>query len=359
MGRSATTALLLVVAGVCSALAEEPAPEKPILVALDFRSTFDEGKMGAKVAEIITGHARRSGRFQTYDPITRDEILDSLRFRVEPETAPEEVARVGREGFAARYVFWGEVHPGRAGFRIRFKAVDCAAEPPRLLIDEERAAEDVHRIPLIVDEVLRRLTGEKPPARAADPAAERAWRRNPNLLPNGSFEKGTGHPAGWEPLPDYVHWVANPDGPGRCIRFDLDRGRARSYGGLYRSDYIPLRPGATYRFQVRIKSLGLTPMVFLKCYAQFPTQRREVYRRPIHAEATPAWTTYTTDFTPRHAGYVPRWLRVQLYAYGAEAGTVYFDDCILKEIKPPPSGSTPASGVNGGREVPRGSTEGH
>lgn len=356
MRRWAALGLVLVVAGASSAATEEPTSEKPILVALDFRSTFDAGKMGAKVAEIITGHARRSGKFQTYDRITRDEILDRLRFRAQPETAPEEVARVGREGFAARYVFWGEVRPARAGFYLRFKAVDAAAEPPVLLIDEERAAEDVHRIPLIVDEVLRRLTGEEPPVKAPDPAVERAWRRNPNLLADGAFEKGTDHPAGWEELPDYVGWVADPDGPGRVIKFDLDRQRARSYGGLYLSDYIPLRPGATYRFQVRIKSLGPTPMVFLKGYAQFPTQRREVFRRPIHAEPTGTWTTYTTDFAPRHSTYVPRWLRVQLYAYGADAGTVYFDDCVLKEVKPPPADRTPVSRE---REVPRGEKEGH
>jgi hypothetical protein len=136
--------------------------------------------------------------------------------------------------------------------------------------------------------------------------------------------------------------VSSPDKGGKCLRFDLDRERARSYGGLYYSDYVDLRPGATYRFQVRIKSSGLTPMVFLKCSAEFPPafgfegQRREVYRRPIHAQATASWTTYTTDFTPRHSRYTPRWLRVMLYAYGADAGTVYFDNCILKEIKPPP-----------------------
>ena len=331
-------AVLLLAAGLWAA---ERSAAKPALVALDFRSTFDDGKMGRRLAEIVTGHAGRSGRFETYDFLSRDEVLESFGFTAEPETLPEEVARIGREGFAARYVFWGEVRPARAGYFVHFKAVDCAGETALLVLNEEHAADDVHKIPLIVEEVLRHLTGEPEPVKELDPAAERAWKVTPNLLANGSFEKGTGHPAGWEELPDYAQWAANPDGPGKCIQFDLDRERARSYGGLYYSDPVTLRPGATYRFQVRIKSLRPTPMVFLKCYDEFPdkfgfeAQRREVYRRPIHAEATQAWTTYSTDFVPRHPRYTPRWLRVMLYAYGAEAGQVYFDECILKEIKPP------------------------
>ena len=348
----------LVVLCLTSGLAApESASGKPVLVALDFRSTYDDGEMGAKVAQVITGHAGRSGEFQTYDFLSRDEILGALGFKAGPETSPEEVAKVGREGFGAKYVFWGEVRPARSGCYIHFKTVDCTVEPPRLVIDEGRAADDVHKIPLIVDEVLRKLTGTPEPVEAPDPAAERAWKVNQNLLPNGSFEKGADHPEGWEELPEYAQLVVSPDGPGRCITFDLDRERARSYGGLYRSDYVALRPGATYRFQVRIKSLGPTPMVFLKCYDELPAkfgfglrplrvpaERREVYRRPIHAEATGAWTTYTTDFTPEHKQYTPRWLRVQLYAYGAEAGVVYFDDCVLKEIKPPPVGSRKQGG---------------
>ncbi|MCK4299993.1 MAG: hypothetical protein KAX80_10700, partial [Planctomycetes bacterium] len=75
----------LVVLGVTSGLAApESASGKPVLVALDFRSTYDDGKMGAKVAEVITGHARRSGKFQTYDFLSRDEILGALGFEAGP-----------------------------------------------------------------------------------------------------------------------------------------------------------------------------------------------------------------------------------------------------------------------------------
>jgi len=342
--RGLVGACLAVLCVALASLAGEPASAKPVLVALDFRSTYDQGKMGAKVAEVITGHALRSGKFQTYDVLSRDEVLSALGFEAGPRTPPEEVAKVGREGFGAKYVLWGEVRPARSGCYIRFKAVDCTTDPPQLVINEEQAAGDVHQIPLIVDDVLRRLTGEPAPVGKTDPASERAWKVNPNLLPNGSFEEGSEQPVGWEELPDYASWLANPDGPGKCMKFDLDRARARSHGGLYYSDYVTLRPGATYRFQVRIKSLRPTPMVFLKCYDElpakfgFPAQRREVYRRPIHAEPTGAWETYTTDFTPRSPQYTPRWLRVMLYAYGGEAGVVYYDDCVLKEIKPPPAG---------------------
>lgn len=323
--------------------AADPRAPKPGLVALDFRSTFDGGEMGAKVAEIITGHAARSGKFQTYDVLSRDEVLTHLGFRAEPETPADQVARAGREGFGAAYVFWGEVQPARAGYVVHLRVVDCRGEPAKLVIDEERAAENVHVIPGLVDEALRQLTGESAPVKAPDPTAERAWQTNPNLLPNGSFEKGSDRPADWDPLPDYAHWVANPDGGGRCLQFDLDRGRAETAGALYYSDYVPLQPGATYRFQTRVKSLGPTGKVFLKAYDEFPAtlgfpaQRRMVYEELINGEPTGGWTTYSGDFTPRHGAYTPRWLRVMLYAY-LEPGVIYFDDCVLKEIKPPQTG---------------------
>jgi len=344
MRRLVTLTVVMLCASAAAWLeAAEPSAPKPILVALDFRSTFDGGEMGAKVAEVISGHAARSGKFQTYDVLSRDEVLTHLGFRAEPETPAEDVARAGREGFGASFVFWGEVQPARAGYTIHFKAVDCTAEPAKLVIDEERSAENVHMIPLLVDEVLRQLTGEPAPVKVPDPAAERAWETNPNLLPNGSFEKGSEQPAGWQPLPDYARWVANPDGGGRCLQFDLDRERAESYGGLYYSDYVPLRPGATYRFQVRVKSLGPTPKVFLKAYEDFPTtflfpaQPRMVYEELINGTPTGGWVTYSGDFTPHHATYTPRSLRVMLYAY-LKPGAIYFDDCVLKEIKPPQAG---------------------
>jgi hypothetical protein len=341
MRRLLTLTLLALCAPAATLLeAAEPAPAKPVLVALDFRSTFDGGVMGAKVAEIISGHAARTGKFQTYDALSRDEVLTHLGFRAEPETAEEEVARAGREGFGATYVFWGEVQPARVGYVVRFKAVDCRGEPAKLVINEERSAENVHVIPGLVDEVLRQLTGEAAPVTAPDPAAERAWQTNPNLLPNGSFEKGSDRPAGWDPLPDYAHWVASPDGGGRCLQFDLDKGRAETYGGLYYSDYVTLRPGATYRFQVRVKSLGPTPKVFLKGYHDFPAtfgfpaERRMIYEELINGTPTGGWATCSGDFTPHHATYTPHWLRVMLYAY-LKPGVIYFDDCVLKEIKPP------------------------
>jgi len=50
------------------------------------------------------------------------------------------------------------------------------------------------------------------------------------------------------------------------------------------------------------------------------------------------WNTHTEDFTPRHTKYTPQWGRVMLYAY-LGAGQVDFDDVIVKQIAPPPTGA--------------------
>ena len=49
------------------------------------------------------------------------------------------------------------------------------------------------------------------------------------------------------------------------------------------------------------------------------------------------WNTHTEDFTPKHSKYAPKWGRVMLYAY-LGAGQVDFDDVIVKQIVPPPTG---------------------
>ncbi|MEO8498294.1 MAG: hypothetical protein ABI614_24795, partial [Planctomycetota bacterium] len=46
------------------------------------------------------------------------------------------------------------------------------------------------------------------------------------------------------------------------------------------------------------------------------------------------------DFTPQHTQFSPKWGRVMLYAY-YPAGTVDWDDVIVKQIKSPPKNHDP------------------
>jgi hypothetical protein len=165
----------------------------------------------------------------------------------------------------------------------------------------------------------------------------------------GDFEKGRTAPDGWSPLPKHVTWVTSASrGEGRFLRFTIPPDVAETTGVLSYSDYFPIRKEATYRFQCRWRSSGSAVKVFVKCYDEFPTQfartgatpttqRREVFRSQQNLKG-PAntWNVQTEDFTPTHARFNPRWGRVMLYGY-YPAGTVEWDDVVVKEIRPAPT----------------------
>ena len=145
------------------------------------------------------------------------------------------------------------------------------------------------------------------------------------------------------------------------IRFTLNEEVAGTSGVLYYSDPFPVEKGATYRFQCRWKSTGSAAKVFIKCYDELPTEfpagsvsgrstteGREVYRSQQNLEGSPGvWNVQTEDFTPLHSRFTPRWGRVMLYAYWP-AGTVEWDDIMVKRIATAP----PASPAGKGREGP-------
>jgi hypothetical protein len=135
---------------------------------------------------------------------------------------------------------------------------------------------------------------------------------------------------------------------------------------MYYSNEFPIEAGAVYRFQCRWRTDGPAVKVFIKCYDEEKTdyraaspaaargvdagpygslnapagrERREVYRSQQNLYGPKnAWNVQTEDFTPKHVKYTPRWGRVMLYAY-LGAGTVEFDDVVLKQVVPPPSAS--------------------
>ncbi len=131
--------------------------------------------------------------------------------------------------------------------------------------------------------------------------------------------------------------------PNKFVRFTLDKDVAENEGVMYYSDWFPVVEGAKYRFQCRWRSSGPAAKVFVKCYDYLSQSgdRREVYRSQQNLKGpTGVWNTHTEDFTPKAPKYSPQWGRVMLYAY-LTAGTVDWDDVVVKQILPPPQ-SQPA-----------------
>jgi len=195
----------------------------------------------------------------------------------------------------------------------------------------------------------------------------------PNLVKNGDFELGGDEPDHWEPITREGISIEDVGPPhGRVLRFDVPRDIARTTGLMYYSDYIPIQPDTTYRFQMDVKiakSSGCTSIVFVKGYTDFRGREHMIYNRKKeiifdkkdeHKDKTdPAyraehgivrpdeWGKLSIYFTPQSprgskalehratAMPIVDRIRVDLYAYGGDAGTIWFDNVrITREDDP-------------------------
>jgi hypothetical protein len=363
------------------------ADDRKVAVPFDFVSTFDNGRYGQIMGDMVWKKLSRDGKF-----IVPESMLDVREFcaghhiQPSPETELAQMRKIVQNDFGAQVGIWGSIEraPGEESeiYDLTIKCVDFSTQPnPKTIYQVKARTQAVGEIPHVyVKQMLDALYG-RPPAgpEAPDPAAEANWKSQPNLVV-GDFERATdGVPKGWdkvcgqqrEPLGRLVRWAAEKDNASNhVIRLMPDQATAEFEGVMYYSEFFPVEEGAKYRFQCRFRSNGPAVKVFIKCYddvasryrassegaakssasgrkpakdARWPevAQRREVYRsqQPLSDGALDTWTwkTHTQDFTPKHTKYSPKWGRVMLYAY-TKAGTVEFDDVVVKQIVPPPSG---------------------
>lgn len=367
-------------AAALPAVRAESYSREKVVIPFDFVSEFDNGRYGGMIGEMIVAKIRKEGRLATPDAITIRDVCAENRITIAPQTPIEEIGRVLRDLFDAQIAVWGscERAPGEKWdvYDLTIKCADFSAGPrPKVLYEKTNVrTKTVSEIPhLYVKEMLDALhgrePGEPPPP---DAFAEQNWQSNPNLVDGGDFEKGLGGaPLGWEdrggqerePLGRLVQWTAESGNPAnRVIRFTFDQGVGDGYGVMYYSKPFPIDEGAKYRFQCRYRTNGPKVIVFIKCYAEMPSeyqaagqtsparhplaqpgqveyvpqlgQLRECYRSQQNLKGEKnRWHTHTEDFTPRHTKYEPKWGRVMLYAY-LGAGVVEFDDVVLKQIVP-------------------------
>lgn len=347
----------------------QSASTERVVIPFDFESQFDDGRYGRMVGEMVWKKLDRDGGF-----IIPESMLDvrdwQQRERVvpSPDTPLEQMARYVKDGFGADIAIWGKVERVAGHewdvYDLWIKVYDFSGDSPKAIFDRKVRTKTVSEIPHVyVKSALDELYGrQEQPMAGPDPEQERRWREGPNLV-KGDFERGTDHPEGWDPLPEYVSWVNASSSPGqsnRVIRFQFPKSVAASTGVLYYSEYFPIQENALYRFQCRWRSTGSQVKVFIKCYDDLPTrfqsrpnedrrgadaspgrELREVYRSQQNLKGSAmTWNVHTEDFTPRHTQYTPRQARVMLYAYWP-AGTVDFDDVVIKMIAPPPTDQPP------------------
>ena len=367
---------------------------RKVVVPFDFVSKFDDGRYGRQVSDSIWKKLNREGGFVVPDSMqeVRD-FCESRHLAPAPETPLEKMQKIVREDFDAQIGIWGSVERAAGAdsdvYDLAIKCVDfSAAGGPKTIYEVKARTKTVSEIPHLYEkELLDALYGRKPGTTpAVDNAAEEKWKSGPNLVVGGDFERGAGGvPTGWdkvagqqsEPLGKLVKWTSeqgsataagSQSGGNKFIRFTFPSEVGDNEGVMYYSDYFPVEEGAKYRFQCRFRSDGPLVKVFLKCYddtkteyrgqtddengskSKYPNknaptgenaQRREVYRCQMKLEGPKnTWNTHTEDLTPKHTKYAPKWGRVMLYAY-LGAGQVDFDDVIVKQIVPPPTGGPP------------------
>ncbi|MGQ9503978.1 MAG: hypothetical protein ACUVQG_11295 [Thermogutta sp.] len=382
-----------------------------VVIPFDFESRFDNGRYGQMVGDMIWQKLHREGGFVIPDSMADVRDFCSMnQIRLSADSTLEEVRKIVKNDFDADIGIWGSVEraPGFSGevYAIVIKCVDFSSSAePKVIYEKSARTNSVSEIPhLYVQEMLNALYERQPGVAAPqNPLAEENWQKNPNLILGGDFEKAIrGIPVGWEdrggqerePLGRLVAWVVDPTDPSNhVIRFAFDQGVGDSTGVMYYSLPFQVQEGATYRFQCRWRSDGPAVKVFIKCYAEMPSeyrleqtvpgilprdatsapsaaqragsssrsgtanrggypdwsQMRECYRSQQNLKGPlNTWNIHTEDFTPRHTQYTPTWGRVMLYAY-LGAGTVEFDDVVIKMIIPASPGE--------GKKDPRRSME--
>jgi hypothetical protein len=374
-----SAAALVILAALALAAAAAPAPDKgdkapeagatfaegtSILV---LPITSDEQGLGDQVRLMLINKARRLGAV-TYDPGSVAEVIGSDH--VPLATPPEKLAALARDRFSADFIVLGAV-TGKGPYAVRLVAVRATDPKKPQVMDKTYNCEHHQYIPLEMAKAVYDIFGlpvPEDPLRMMqnNPQAERLWREAPNLVRNPGFETpaaGGKGPADWQApgaltTGGVVTWIPNPDGPGKIIKYDMDEETAGVYGMAYYSDWIPLEPGATYRFSCRYKSLGPTVKIFLKGYHEFPpqegfpAQRRETYRRQVHPAGEKAqWNSVVADFIPSHANpnQQPTWMKVDLYAYWPK-GVVFWDDIVLKKVRDAPAAKPAAAPAATGKE---------
>ena len=353
--------------------------KKKVVIPFDFVSKFDDGRYGRMVCDSIWKKLDRGGQFEI--PTAQDvrDLCATNAIKLTPDTPLADVEPIVRTTFDAQIGIWGSVEraPGTDGeiYDLSIRCVDFSTPGrPRVIYEKSNVrTNSVSEIPhLYVKEMLDKLYERAAAApRGVNADAEERWKTGENLVTGDFEEAARGVPKGWEPragqkrepLGNLVRWVAEGGNPSNhVVRFTIPKIVAENEGVMYYSQPFAVQEGATYRFQCRWRSTGPSPKVFIKGYAEMPSQykrekqetdppesdtgsrngssfdRREIYRSQQNLVGEKnVWNTQTQDFTPKHTKYSPKWCKIMLYGYLKE-GVIDWDDVVVKQIAPPPAG---------------------
>jgi len=325
--RSSRVKLLVALFAACLLLPARGlfAQAKPLIVAFDFESDFDNGEMGKKLARIVTNHSYRRRIYQTIEEIEQEQRVEEKQFKAKLDDDPAKIAKFAKDEFGAEIVVWGKVaKAGEDQYEIFVKGLDLRKpEAEQLVLNTSYKCNGVHEMPQNIQAAVLALEGEKPAPQVTmdEYIKDESWKKRKNLVKNPGFEEGTGSPANWEKVDGLCSfWVDKESPTGKCVMFDTDVLQSQhdewrkkfeagapasqapqklptkepkydtvggNKGAHIYSDPIPVKPGMVYRFDFdgRGPNGGVSP-IFVKGYgrmtsADFGDQDREIYRTQV------------------------------------------------------------------------------
>ena len=320
---------------------EAPKEEKPVLVVYPFVSEFDKNELGSSVKTCIRGHALRGKKVGCFDLVTEGEQFAKDPLRPDAKTPLGDVVRHARENFSAGYAAWGEIRrkDRGEGYTLRVLGARIGEKDAELAADETYDCPNVHFIPQHAETFLAKLLGTE--RRELERKWPKVLRELDELCPNGDFSKGKDLPESWtvvrEDVKAQVEWTRRPGGAeaDQCLAYRMKPAAADSSGIAVLSAEVAVEEGAYYRVGADILSKGPSVIIFVKGYADFDGQMREIYNHQAryYPEKKGEWERRLTEaFRPRHPWLKVKSLRVMLYAYHP-AGDVYFDNVSVKQVQ--------------------------
>lgn len=197
----------------------------PYLVALDFASDFDGGKLGRQVGTMFRAKSERAKLFTVDAEVDWEERAGAMS-RPALDADPATVAAAAKTALNCGVLVWGEIQapnadlpkqvrrtkladfttrdPRAAQLFFHVRALDLRQTPPALVVSETFECANNYELRFKVEEVLKRLTGAPT---TLDELAARDYNfqkpAGPNLCPLGGLnvrgEAGLGFPAAGDP----------------------------------------------------------------------------------------------------------------------------------------------------------------
>jgi hypothetical protein len=353
----------------------------PYLVALDFDSAFDGGKLGKKTGQMFRAKAARKKIFSVDIEIDWDEKAGNMKLPGDEEDL-ENVAKGAADKFGCDILVWGRIeraeppqadtvkHHGDShdtrvrnatGLRLYVKAMNFRKSKAALAVDEIYDCDINYEVTEKIEEVLKLLSGAETPADiAAKDPANFMLPLEPDLCIGGSMDVSYDTDLKENELvPNFPEWhfpftegvrlvleKLTPEARQRhpffathngFLRFELSEEVAAGKGLYAYSPYIKIKPGKYYQVSFKVKTLGPKVIMFVKGYRDIPVEgyegvvvhRQETSKHQVrfYGEEGTWGELVSKPFLPHSAKpeHMPEYLRVQLYAYWPK-GTVYFDE---------------------------------